>query len=424
MRQSKSLVMLAGTALTLGVVGAAEPVQNDEVRAVVAEMIADAETRSSMLAGSDAGRDEGGFFIAGEGYRLNIGGGLQFRYLANFRDDDNVDDFEPGFQTRRSWISFRGFINENWSFEITGDFEIEDSFGLEDAWAGYKFANGVKVRWGQFKLPLLREELIGADRQLAGQRSLTNDVFSQDWATGVEFTYEQEDWRAFGAFSDGLRSRNTDFNNAEPNIANNFAGNNEEADYAFTGRADIKFAGEWRQADDFTSMQGDPFFAMLGLAAHWQESANSNSPADVDEDIFQFTGDISLEGAGWNAYGAFIGRYTDLNTLSGDNDFFDFGGIIQAGVRVTENTELFGRWDGLFVDEDRGTDDDNFHFLTVGVNQYYAGHAAKATIDVVYAFNETDDLVGLGVLPNSSAGLIGDTEDGEFVARLQFQLLF
>src|SRR5438128_1810850 len=83
-------VVRAGAALSLSSTGAfAQQTSSDEVRATVAQMLNDAESRSSLLAGGDAGHD-GRFFIAGDGFRLNIGGLLQFRYVANFRDEGNI----------------------------------------------------------------------------------------------------------------------------------------------------------------------------------------------------------------------------------------------------------------------------------------------------------------------------------------------
>jgi len=110
----------------------------------------------------------------------------------------------------------------------------------------------------------------------------------------------------------------------------------------------------------------------------------------------------------------------------------NFGIVVQGGYRFGSNTEVFARWDAIFLDEDTvGNDDDNFNFLTVGLNQYYAGHSAKATVDFVYAFEDTTNLIsssqgsgGSTAIPSTGVGLLGDSEEGEIVIRLQFQLLF
>lgn len=424
--QIKGLMMLAGAALSVSGATALAQQSSDEVRAVVAEMLSDAESRSSLLASGDAGHD-GRFFIAGDGFRLNVGGLLQFRYVANLRDDENTDnsgEFTHGFQTRRTKVDFNGELNKDWFFRVrlSADRGEGGSVSTDYAYAGYKFANGWKATWGQFKLPLLREEMVSDAKQLAVDRSVTNNAFSQGYSQGFELAYEAEAWRANFAFSDGLNSANTDFNERENKTGFQTQGQGE---YALTGRFDFLFAGAWKQFEDFTSAKGSDFGFMLGAAAHWQQSDN-NSIVETDRDTFQFTLDASLEGDSWNLFGAFIGRYQDNKSLAGDTDFWDFGAVVQGGWRFAENTELFARWDAIFADNDRFTGDseDNFNFLTVGLNQYYAGHAAKASLDVVYAFQETNGLNFTGALPDTGVGLLGENDDGEVTLRLQFQVLF
>jgi hypothetical protein len=93
-------------------------------------------------------------------------------------------------------------------------------------------------------------------------------------------------------------------------------------------------------------------------------------------------------------------------------------------VRALKDTEPFVRWEALLPDEDRGTDEEVFNFITVGVNEYIAGHAVKATADVVVALEDTGGLVAIGVLPQTGLGLLGDNDGDEVVIRLQFQLMF
>ena len=306
----------------------------------------------------------------------------------------------------RSWTS-GNVINKDWTFRVLTNFDRDGGAAfLEDAWVQYNFGNGWKLRWGQFKLPLLREELVSSARQLAVERSAVNSFFSQGRWQGIELNYEQEDWRLSVAFSDGLQTANTDFNSPA------------ESDYAFTGRFEYMMAGTWSRFADFTSRQGDDFASLIGLAAHYQRSRNTGNPADVDTDLFQYTVDLSLEGDGWNAFGAFIGRYTDSDSLAGGMNFHDFGAVVQGGYRIAPETEIYARWDALFLDSDRNLDDDDVHFLTFGLNQYYAGHAAKVTIDLVWALDETPGVVDTGL------GFIGSMEQNAIALRMQIQLLW
>jgi len=92
MSQTKKISLLAFAGIALGVAGGASA-NNDEVRALVAEMLADADTRSSLLmSGGNAGHD-GKFFLADTdgNFRLNVGGQVQFRYIANFGDSNAAE---------------------------------------------------------------------------------------------------------------------------------------------------------------------------------------------------------------------------------------------------------------------------------------------------------------------------------------------
>lgn len=422
MGQSKSLVLLAGAALSLSATAAFA--QNDEVRSIVAEAMADAETRSSLLAAGDAGHD-GRFFISGDGYRLNVSGIFQSRYIANFRDEDTTNnEFEPGFQIRRAKLAFSGDINKDWFFNVRGAFERGENgnFQLDYGFAGYKFAKGLRLTVGQFKLPLLREELVSDSKQLAADRSVTNSAFTQDYSQGISLDYEAEAWRLSGAFSDGLGTRNTDFTNNEIYTNTGQFNNTGEADYAFTARFEYLFSGNWKMFEDFTSEKGQDFGALVGVAGHWQQSANTAAASDFDRQTGEFTVDASLEGDSWNVFGAYIGRYSQFRNAGSDTDLYDSGIVVQGGWRFAQNTEVFARYDLIIADSDRFTGgEDNFNFLTAGFNQYWAGHAAKGTLDVVWSFDDTSNL---SVLPNTAIGLLGDSEENEITIRAQFQLLF
>ncbi len=111
----------------------------DEVRAVVAEMLADAQSRSSLLAGGTSGHDAGFFLASDDGaFYLNVNGFLQFRYVADFRDKDKHgrlqpgDDFDSGFQMRRMKIGFAGKVYKDWSYTVLGNFGLDGTFVLQD----------------------------------------------------------------------------------------------------------------------------------------------------------------------------------------------------------------------------------------------------------------------------------------------------
>ncbi len=439
MIRTMSLSLLAGAAVSLGATNVALGETNapagassDEVRALVADMLADAETRSSLLqSGGTAGYD-GKFFLASPdgAFRLNVSGQMQFRYIANFRDEATgatLDEFESGFQNRRMKLQFDGTAWNDWFYRLQFEFGRNNGTAtLQDAYFGYNFDNGLKIRAGQFKLPFLREELVSSRYQLVIDRSYANEIYNQDRSQGIELSYQAEHWRVAGAFSDGIGlgpmllpvavgTDNTDFNNPA------------ESDWALTGRFEYLGSGNWDQFKYFSSPRGSEGIAwMLGAAANWQGGAPGSTPADRDTgNMFGWTVDASLLGNGWNAFAAFTGRHGDADFFGGSS-VDEYGFVVQGGVFVTEDIEPYVRWDAIIPDGSAAADD-MFNVITFGGNYYIHGQAAKFSLDCQYFIDDgADSTVGnVSPLPsNTGIGYLGGPTDSEFVIRAQFQLLF
>jgi hypothetical protein len=402
-----AMALVAGTALA------------GDLDALERELLADAGARASFQAGGTAGHD-GKFFLASAdgANRLNITGQVQFRYHLNSRDTTAPDeDLTNGFSLRRTKLGFEGVVGGDWEYKIVGAFDRDGGvFELEDAILSREFDNGLEVTWGQFKGPFMREESTSSSVQLAADRSPMNEVFNQDRSQGVQLGYEGESFRVKGLVGDGFKTPNTAYYSTA------------ESDVALTGRVEFKFGeAAWKAYKDFTSFREGATGGLVGAAVHWQtmgETANTDSfggTAPTDADMFSYTVDAGYEGGGWNLFGAFVGRNTDV---SGGSSFDDFGALLQGGVFVAEKTELFARWDGVFPDDSRSAGED-FHTLTVGANHYFfpGSHAAKFTADVQWFFN---DQVGSGdvVKVNEGIGLAPTSEDDQISLRLQMQLLF
>lgn len=459
MRQTSRLCLLAGAVAGFSGSALAESGQAwssaDEVRAIVSEMNADAQNRSSLLqSGGTAGHDGRHFFLgsADGNFRLEVSGNLQFRYYANFRDDNDnnndgnaEDDFEGGFQTRRTQVFLEGHVfDPNLFYRLSGNFYSngptnggtqDGDFELEDAFAGYRWDNGFSFMWGQFRLPFLREELISDAYQLAADRSLVNETFSQRRGQGVQLGYESEDFRIAASFNDGFNSANSEFGSPR-GLAGNGYPLGGESDYGITGRAEIKFAGAWDQFQDFTSMPGSDFGAMLGIAGHVEGGdpvPGASFPTGGEYKFYGWTADLSLEGDGWNFFVAGVGAYSDYNDpdingdglVDGDVNFADYGIVVQGGIFIPDTDwEVFGRYDVTFADEDeRNLDEDTFNVVTGGVNYYMYGHASKFTFDVLW-FIDSVGTNALGGNAQPQIGYLTDDDENEITLRLQWQLLF
>jgi phosphate-selective porin len=358
-----------------------------------------------------------GFAVAtGDGTKISFGGNAQFRYTANVRDTDDVgdnNDFTHGFKNRRVRLSTQGsVIDPKLTFRVDGDFLNGEDLTLYEMTGAYTFDSGVQVKWGQFKLPLVQEELNSFLKLQAVERSTVNSVFTQNYSQGVEVSRVWESFRLAGAFSDGLNTINTDITAAP------------EADWAVTGRAEWKWAGEWSQYEQFSSWRGSGYAGFLGVAGHWQSGGSTNGTNDVD--VGQYTVDLSLKGDGWNVYTQFVGRRTDA--AAAREEFDDFGLIVQGGVFVTEQTEAFLRYDHVFVDDDRetspGVGGEDFPTITAGVVHYVSprSHVFKITADVVWHLESQAD-AGTVVKPSTSTGLLA-SDKSQVLFRVQTQIVW
>lgn len=379
-----------------------------------------AQESPAAPASPTAGYD-GRFFIASPepGFRLNVIGDIQFRYHSTFDADDpaeNVDDdFEGGFQLRRTRLDVRGTtLNNKVEFRVLSSFSRSDGrLELQDAWASYAFDGGAKLLAGQFKLPFTREFDVGSIRQLAVERSIADEIFRLDRSQGLMLSREWDRVRVAGAFSDGRRTVNSAYTD------------DSEADFAFTGRFEARL-GEagWRQFRDFMSFRGGETGVLLGLAGHWQQGGATASPAALDDeaDLFAYTADASIEGDGWNIFAAFYGRHIE----AGDETYDDLGFTVQAGVFVTEHHELFARYSAVFPDDDRSGGTDSFSEITAGVNWYFIpeSHALKVTLQAQYYPEPTTDASSLISTPNTSIGILPDADSGQLAVVAQLQLLF
>ncbi|HBS29698.1 MAG TPA: hypothetical protein DEB06_09675, partial [Phycisphaerales bacterium] len=410
-----------------GAGGGATP---DEVRAIASEVLADAQTRSSLLASGGLAGHDGRFFLAsGDGnFRLNIGGQIQFRYTTNFRSDDddapNSDDFESGFSDPRTRVYFDGHAHDPRLFyRVMLDFRAAGGDGfLQDAWAGYRFENGLTLRGGEGITAFMREWFMGDFKLFTVERSLQALVFGQFRSKFIDLKYQTDDApvRVIGTFSDGFRSTNTEFD-ADP------------ADWALTGRAEWKFAGSWTQLEnEYRSPRGSDFAGALGGAVHIEQGPSRVAgPGGVAEQtLLAWTADLLLKGDGWNAMLAGVGYHTEDEAGVSGADFDDFSALAQGGVHVTDDVELIGRYEVIIPDGDRAGDDP-LNAVTAGFNWYLHGQAAKFSFAGILFLDDTNGTTAGNFgntgprTPTSPAfGSLPSTEAGQVTVWAQFQLLF
>jgi len=413
----------------------------EEVKALVRDVLADADTRASLAGGGPiAGHDGKNFYLADEAgkFMLQIGGRIQVRYIANFREIDspaptNGDENETGFQIRRMKPFFKGYIGSpkfGYNFVLAAD-RNSTTFALEEAVVDYKLTDGLTVYGGRTKAPFLREELISSGRQLAVERSAVNEIFTTGFVEGVGLRYEQNMFRVAVMVNDGQNSGEIGQGNAPyfPDSVPNGGGrdfNNDQTDIAVTGRAEVRVLGDWKQADEFASWGNEEASMIVGVAGHYELGETGNQTTAGDNDSFiMWTADASFKQAGLTLYGAVIGRHdNDEDDIDGENNRDAYGALAQLGYMVIpDKLEPFVRWE--YYNLDNITQADENQLLTAGFNYYFNKHNAKFTMDVVWAYKDAmfTNFTGLGLLADQVVGGSQD-QNNQVALRAQFQLQF
>jgi len=346
---------------------------------------------------------------------LKVSVQIQARYKFNSRDDAGTtlaspdDDITTGFDIRRAKVGIEGKIADNMSGKIKFAFDRSSGVGkLEDAYGKWKINDDFTLKFGQFKSTVLREENISSSKQLASERSAMNETFNQDFTQGVELDFGGDRWRAMVGFNDGFNNDNTAFNGAT------------EVDYALTARAEFRLGdADWSAFKQFTSFRGSNSGGLIGGSIHYQSMGDTNPAFTPTTDMTVGTIDFSWVDDGWNMYAAGVWRNTD----TGVAEFDDFGIVVQGGVFLADQDEVFARWDEIFPDDANGATNQNFSRVTVGWNHYMVpeSHAAKFTLDLGYALDSTTDSI---VKTSDGHNLLADSEDGQISITAQFQLLF
>lgn len=374
----------------------------DEIRGLVQDVLADADTRASLQGtGMTAGYDNGAVIGSADGnwmLRTNIL--VQTRFIYNLADDDDsafLDTNRYGFEVPRAKFILSGHVvNPQWYYLISDNVGSSRS-GLGNAYVGYDYGNGVKIQMGLMKAPLLHEELVEAQYQLAVERSTVNYLYTGGYTSGIQGSWEGDQFRVMAMFSDGANTGNSSWSSYD-------------TEFALTGRAEWLAMGNWKQFEDFTSPQGSETGVMVGAAIHYQQGEYGTAADEGSSTIF--TVDASAEFNGFNLFGAFM--FTD--TEDADNN--PWGLVIQGGWYFNESWEIFGRYEWSDFDT---TFQEDLSLITVGVNKYFSGHNAKWTTDVGYsleaiATSTSNDLTGLR--PDFS------DSDGQLIIRTQWQILF
>jgi len=412
--KSKSLILLAGAALG-GSAAIASANSDDTDRAYRAELLADAQQRSSLLAaGATVTHDNGHFTFTDASGNNSMYLGLfgQIRYLANFGNNDRFGDMGDaadgdtvlGFQLSRVKLFAGGTVG-------SPDFEYYFQFGangiqdtsrddpntgsssimtggnlyLEDFWGKWNFEDGISVRMGQGRPNQGFEAMYQPWDLQAFERSIGHALFSVDRTQFLEVAYQSEDktFDISGNINDGARTANQNFTSAN------------EADVGLGGRVNWYFEGDSSDFQNQSSTTDRQDFAGRLGGGFQYETHGDTGIGTPDFDVWAANVDVEVRGASWSAGAYFYIADMDPN---GGTESTHYAVRVQGGYNVTEQAELYAFWDGLFLDSDvlPSGAEDTFNFVGVGVNFYPIADSRAVQIggEVVISLDDTSDLFG------------------------------
>jgi len=463
-----------------------------EIRSVVQDVLSDADTRASLQAAqATAGWNKGFFLASPDGnFKLNVGGQLQTRWAYNWmssRDMNNsstngVNTFNTagvskaayGFEVRRAKLEFSGHVvDPSWQYAVTlayqqffgqnndpasanfaggGGVSQGDNFaggiGLENAYIKKDLGNGFSVQVGQFKSPFLREWLVSSKYQLAVERSLVETMFSTGWTQGIQANWNNDNLRAMVSYNDGANNANLGSisgTNVNGGVGNNGVGFTQ---WAFTGRVEFMAFGNWAQFDDLTSFRGEAAGLLVGGGINWQRGGQQSNLTNVggaavpangnaDGEFFSWTLDATWDLGGANIFAAWV-MNTSYSLPGGQGDINSYGVVVQGGYFLTDDVELFARWEWMNTENSNPnqtagsnvtTNSANNAFVnnigTIGAN-WYISKNVKWTTDFAVSWNPV--VFQTGLFGQNIAGADYRTEGanggGQLVFRSQLQLLF
>lgn len=401
-----------------------------DVDATVKRVMADADRRSQLFSPEQtlhAGYKDGKLLIqtADGNFLFHPYAQFQVRQVTTLLEDasGSSDNWQNGFEIRRMKFGVDGNVftkDLSYAFQMAFD-RNGGTPNLEDAWAKYRFLPEWTVIGGQFKDPLAHESLVSSKYFLALERSLVNDVFANgdNYIQGVGVTWDNQDnCRVSGAFHDGanvypgINGFNNNFQDFPNPNGSKFAG-----DFGGAGRFEYKAFGDWKNYNDFGNLGLKKDLLVFGAAADFTQAGGTSVITETADVNYKMTN-------GWSLYFAGYADQVSNSPVSASavatHNVYNWGALAQVGYMFAPKWEAYGRYDFIYFGDNSAllgsSTQQNVQEISLGVNYYIHGQAAKFTLDVTY-------LPEGSPVSDSGAGILIDDGHAEFIAAAQFQLL-
>ena len=462
----------------------------DQIRGIVADVLADSEQRASLRQDAmTAGWNDGFFLASPDGrFKLTVGGLIQPRFMwSSVRDNqlqsgayvtpydipDLIQD-RYGFDSNYNELVFKGHIfspaveymvrtnvalGNTLSLGNATDNSGANTQGpstgqlyLMDAWARIHFSDNWSLRFGQYRSPYAREQLVTEANQMAVNRSTIVRNYGLWYTQGIEFQYQGDDFRWNLSVDDGGSSyvAGSSFMlvGGNPMDAPWYT---QQVSYSVTTRLEWKPYGSWRDFTSMTSAPGEQQGMLMGLAYHTQATRPNQqittSTVGLPENYWDaWTVDIQTNFGGASLYAAGFWNYinsqsgyaytfngtTNINTLVNGPGYVNaYGVVVQPSIYFLPKWEWYTRWEYGYIDFNNSSQISAiggslgevaqqvpFNVITTGVNWYIDGQDLKWTWDIGFGMSD----VGYSWQNLPAGWRISGTD--QLVMRTQLQLAF
>ncbi len=451
-----------------------------QIRGVVEDVLADSESRASLRQDAmTAGWNDGFFLASPDGrFKLEVGGFVQPAFMwSNINPLDNkpVDQLANryGFGSGGfNELIFKGHVfSPAIQFMVKTNFVFNQAIGIArndpnnnvqgsdsgqlqllDAWARINFSDNWSLRFGQYRLPYAREQLVVDQYQMAVSRSIVSRNYGLWYSQGMELQFQGDDTRwnlsVDNGATDNVLGENLKVVGSEPL---NSPWSAQQSSYSVNSRVEWKPFGAWDDFNSFTSPVGEQAGMLLGIAFHTQMTTPSST---YDTSLTTQSGkndwnSATIDGQ-WNFGGASIFASAYYNYINSNASYQAtslgaptninlgyinaYGFTFQPAMYIDPKVEIFSRYEysnwttsnaepistapptsSISTLNQQGP----LSVVTVGLNWYLDGQDLKWTTD--FGMNVGSDVGGSYIDTPSGWRASGQ---GEFVFRTRLQLIF
>ena len=354
----------------------------DEIRGLVHDVLADADTRASLQGSGATAGYNGGFTVgsADGNWSLKLNGLLQTRWTSVDNDLIVAPAANTGaqwaFNNQRSWLHLSGTIAGDYSYDIRHNLGTVGAVPGNDA----QWANGslnLNDDWtltmGTMKVASSRQAMIGSQNQLTMDREVVNVgngalIGGYFVGQGAQLGYTGDDLRFMGQLFNNFANVTT------PGVNNSSSIMNLRAEFMVEGSG-------WGQFDEFTSADGGAAGTLIGLSYAALSDGDTGAVGAARTDgVTVWTLDAQVQFGGSNLYVSYA-DFADDNTTGVGVDTDSDTLTVMYGIYLDSDWELYGR----YIDSDGSSAAPlNGSNTSIGVNNYLAGQNCKWTTEITW----------------------------------------